>query len=161
MGLNQSEPKVQTVLHFFHQICLLGLLTPYFFYHLETWWGTCNWGDHYIAILDMHYLQCASEEWCQVVYCFLKQPPPEMNEQTCSLQLSDSVFLLMYWSERLFTVPLPEKSLYNLKMRCLTRQKQTDNYQMSVWSVHRTYTRQLYHLHVKAEDKSRSRDNAN
>ena len=47
-------------------------------------------------------------------------------------------------SGRLFTVPLSEKdNSYNygwpFKMRCWTREKHADNYQMLVWSVQRTY----------------------
>ncbi len=41
-----------------------------------------------------------------------------------------------------------EKGPMGFKMRCWTRQKQIDNYQMLVWLVNGTYSRQLYHLHI-------------
>ncbi len=46
-------------------------------------------------------------------------------------------------SDRLFTVPLLDTKIPD-KMRCWTRQKKTDNYQMFVFPVHRTVARQLY-----------------
>ncbi len=74
------------------------------------------------------------------------------------IALSDSVSLWACWDwqtvhsnsarDKLFTVTLPDTKI-PVKMRCLTRQKLADNYQMLVWLVHRTFARQLYAMNSK------------